>query len=172
MKLTRLTIRRIIKQELNAVLKEMKYPGGHPDDEFLRKVRRDDAGISSALQQSIKNLEKDDPTTARELASGLGSQESSEAMPDDPESAIKLLNQLTNADAKILDYRAQNPDVTLGDPEYKSLISRKLELEDKFMELTGGDDYLDLDDRVQGISDFKAKLSKHADYSPLKVFDP
>ena len=45
MNISKNLLKQIINEELKNVMKEMMYPGGHPDSDFLRNVRRQEAGI-------------------------------------------------------------------------------------------------------------------------------
>ena len=141
MKLTNKQLKSIIKQELNNVLKEMRYPGGHPDQEFLKKVRRDDAGIPPEAQEMIREIEKVDPAMARELAAGFGSQEYLEPMSGEPANVLELKT-------KILELHKEAVEI-LFDIKYKSyplkdvtavlkpLVARRNKLEAKLSALTG-----------------------------------
>ena len=103
MKLTNKQIKQIINEELRNVIGEMKYPGGHPDDQFLRNVRRQEAGIDPMFLEKIKAIEEADPKMARELAIGLGSQENVEIMPNDPQNVMQIKSQILELHEQIVD---------------------------------------------------------------------
>ena len=103
MNISKNLLKQIISEELRNVIEEMKYPGGHPDDQFLRNVRRQDAGIDPHRQDIIKSIEKEDPRTARMLASSLGSQENIEIMPNDPKNVMALKSQILELHKQIVD---------------------------------------------------------------------
>jgi len=170
MKLTNEALKRIIKQELNNVLKEMRYPGGHPDDQFLRKVRRDDAGIDPMFRKKIEDLEKEDPETARELAVALGSQEYIEVMPDDPENVMQLKNDIVDMQVKI-------GQLISSDSEgWKELTTELIKMIDELHATLdvpmpdpfSGDE--DLGDQLRPRTRFHRRYQ--GDHGPLKVFSP
>lgn len=101
--LTHKDIKQIINEELKNVMKEMMYPGGHPDADFLRNIRRQEAGIDSMYIEKIKAIEDADPKMARELAISLGSQESSEIMPNDPKNVMQIKSQILELHKQIVD---------------------------------------------------------------------
>ena len=103
MNISKNLLRQIINEELRNVIEEMKYPGGHPDPDFLRNVRRQEAGIDPMFIEKIKTLEDADPKMARELAISLGSQESSEIMPNDPKNVMALKSQILELHKQIVD---------------------------------------------------------------------
>lgn len=170
MKLTSEVLKTIIKQELNKVLKEMRYPGGHPNPEFLRKVRRDDAGIDPMFRKKIEDLEKEDPETARDLAAGLGSQEYLEAMPDDPENVMQLKNEIVDLQVKI------RSNINSGSEDWRPLtkeLVKKIEMLHAMMKVPKPDPFSDdpdLGDELSPRSRFHRRYS--GDHGPLKVFSP
>lgn len=170
MKLTSEALKRIIKQELNSVLKEMRYPGGHPDDQFLRKVRRDDAGIDPMFQKKIEDLEKEDPQTARDLAVALGSQENLEVTPDDPENVMQLHNEIVDLKVKIREFPGTDP---LAWRPLVIKLLEKIEMLHAMMKVPKPDPFSDdpdLGDKLSPRSDFHRRYS--GDHGPLKVFSP
>tara|TARA_R100001015_G_C4569361_1_gene127705 strand:+ start:372 stop:896 length:525 start_codon:yes stop_codon:yes gene_type:complete len=166
MKLTNEALKRIIKQELNSVLKEMRYPGGHPDPEFLRKVRRDDAGIDPMFQKKIEDLEKDDPEMARELAKGLGSQENLEVIPDDPENIMQLKNEIVDLQVKARS--AVWNDTALVWRPLVAKLNKKL---DELSAITG-EPVGDIDNTASMQADFHRKHSGESFQGPHKVYSP
>jgi len=170
MKLTNKQLKSIIKQELNNVLKEMRYPGGHPDQELLKKVRRDDAGIPPAVQEKIKNLEEVDPMAAKELAVALGSQEYLEKMPDDPKNLMQLKNDIVDLQVELSSRILK--DAGIARPLTKKLL-KKIEMLHAALKIPMPDPYSgeqDEGDKVRPRTRFHRKYS--GDHGPLKVFSP
>ena len=134
-------LRQIIMEELNSVIKEMRYPSGHPDDKFLRNIRRQDAGIDPMFIEKIKNLEKTDPKMASELAASLGSKENVEIMPDDPENVMALKSEILRIHGIITDHifftTAEEGDEDINWPMIKALNKERDKLEDQLIKITG-----------------------------------
>mgnify|MGYP003113826868 CR=1 FL=1 len=163
MKITNKQLKSIIKEELNSVLKEMRYPGGHPDPEFLKKARRQDAGIDPVFLKKIEDLEKEDPMAARELAVALGSQENLETMPDDPRNVIKLKNDIVSIRTKI---RAS----IMKDSElWRTETPKLIKMLDQLSALTG-ETQDEIDAAAFAQTNFHRNYS--GDHGPLKVFSP
>ena len=160
MKLTKETLKQLIKEELSSVIKEMRYPGGHPDDKFLRNIRRQDAGLDPKTIAAIKNLEKTDPKMAGELATSMGSQENLEIMPDDPENVMALKSEILRLHGiisdKIFFAMAEGGDVNWK--EITPLRKKRDELQDELTKITGksSEDLEDWRDKTD--SDRKRKL--------------
>mgnify|MGYP000403699807 CR=1 FL=1 len=57
MNISKNLLKQIITEELRNVIKEIKYPGGHPDDQFLRNIRRQEGELDSNTIAAIQNLE-------------------------------------------------------------------------------------------------------------------
>jgi hypothetical protein len=166
MKLTNEAIRRIIKQELDSVLKEMRYPGGHPDPEFLKKIRRDDAGIDAMFLKKIEDLEKEDPKMARELAKGLGSQENLEVMPDDPKNIMQLKNEIVDLQLKARAALWNNTSDV-----WRPLVAKLNKKLDELSAITG-EPVGDIDNTASVQTDFHRKHSGESFQGPHKVYSP
>ena len=153
MKLTNKQIKRIIKEELNEVFKKLRYPGGHPDQEFLKKVRRDEAGIPPEAQETIRKLEKTDPAMARNIAAGFGSQENLEVMPDDPENIMQLKNEIVDLQTKARQALRNNiSDV------WRPLVAKLNKKLDELSAITG-EPVGDIDNTASVQTDFHRKHS-------------
>tara|TARA_R100000030_G_scaffold14999_1_gene9868 strand:- start:1387 stop:1911 length:525 start_codon:yes stop_codon:yes gene_type:complete len=166
MKLTNEVIKRIIKQELNNVLKEMRFPDGHPDHQFLIKVRRDDAGIDSMFQKKIEDIEKEDPKMAGELAKGLGSQENLEVMPDDPENIMQLKNEIVDLQLKAREAIWNNTSDV-----WRPLVAKLNKKLDELSAITG-EPVGDIDNTASIQTDFHRKHSGESFQGPHKVYSP
>ena len=103
MNISKNLLRQIINEELKNVMKEMMYPGGHPDADFLRNIRRQEGWIDPMFIEKIKAIEDADPKMARELAISLGSQENSEIMPNDPQNVMQIKSQILELHKQIVD---------------------------------------------------------------------
>ena len=170
MKLTNKQLKSIIKQELNNILKEMRYPGGHPDQELLRKVRREDAGIPPAVLEKIKNLEEADPMAAKELAVALGSQEYLEKMPDDPKNIMQLKNDIVDLQVELQSTILKGPGISRG---LTKKLLKKIEMLHAALKIPMPDPYSgeqDEGDKVRPRTRFHRTYS--GDHGPLKVFSP
>ena len=163
MKITNKQLKSIIKEELNSVLKEMRYPGGHPDPEFLKKARRQDAGIDPVFLKKIEDLEKEDPMAARELAVALGSQENLEIMPDDPRNVIKLKNDIVGIRTKM------RASIMKGTESWRSETPKLIKMLDQLSALTGKTQD-EIDAAAFAQTNFHRNYS--GDHGPLKVFSP
>ena len=135
MNISKNLLKQIISEELRNVIEEMKYPGGHPDDEFLRNVRRQDAGIDPHRQDIIKTIEKEDPKTARMLASSLGSQENIEIMPDDPQNVMQIKSEMLELHKQMVDMLQGVTDHSWS--AFGPLLRKRNELEKQLADLTG-----------------------------------
>tara|TARA_B100000035_G_C20900676_1_gene509264 strand:- start:10 stop:516 length:507 start_codon:yes stop_codon:yes gene_type:complete len=137
MKLTNKQIKQIINEELRNVIEEMKYPGGHPDDQFLRNVRRQEAGIDPMFIEKIKAIEDADPKMARELAISLGSQESSEIMPNDPQNVMQIKSQILELHKQIVDiiYSGMNTGEDIDWAKIEPLRYKRDNLEKKLSQM-------------------------------------
>ena len=135
MNISKNLLRQIINEELNNVIEEMKYPGGHPDNRFLRNIRRQEAGINPVFLEKIKNLEDVDPKMARELAASLGSQENIEIMPDDPQNVMQIKSEMLELHKQMVDTLQGVGDGNWS--EIEPLLQKRNELEKQLAVLTG-----------------------------------
>jgi len=157
-------LKQIILEELNSVIKEMKmkYPGGHPDDQFLRNIRRQEGELDSNTIAAIQNLEKTDPKMARELAKSMGSKENIETMPDsiDTKNVMALKSEILRLHGiisdKIFFAMAEGEDINWK--EITPLRKKRDELEDELIKITkeSGSDLEDWRNKTD--SDRKRKL--------------
>ena len=161
-KLSTKDIRRIIKEELNSVLKEMRYPSGHPDNKFLRNIRRQDAGLDPKTIAAIKKLEKTDLKMARELAASMGSKENLEIMPDDPQNVMALKSEILRIHGIIIDHifftTAEEGEEDIDWEKIGALRKKRNELEDQLTKITGESGDALEDWRNETYSDRKKKL--------------
>ena len=155
-------LKQIIMEELNNVIKEMKYPGGHPDDQFLRNIRRQEGGLDPKTIAAIQNLEKTDPKMARELASSMGSKENIETMPDSigTKNIVALKSEILRLHGIISDYiffaMAEGEEINWK--EITPLTKKRDELEDELIKITGENGSALEDWRNDTDSDRKKKL--------------
>ena len=160
MNISKNLLKQIIMEELNNVIKEMKYPGGHPDDQFLRNIRRQEGGLDPKTIAAIQNLEKTDPKMARELASSMGSKENIEIMPDDPKNVMALKSEILRLHGIISDYiffaMAEGDEINWK--EITPLRKKRDELEDELIKITGENGSALEDWRNDTDSDRKRKL--------------
>ena len=139
MNISKEILKQIINEELRSVIEEMKYPGGHPDPEFLRNIRRQEGGIDPMYIEKIKAIEDANPKMARELAISLGSQESSEIMPNDPENVMALKSQILELHEQIVDILFSEMN-TGGDIDWSTIEPLRVkrdDLQDKLSRITG-----------------------------------
>ena len=139
MRLTTKILKQIINEELCNVIEEMKYPGGHPDPDFLRNVRRQEAGIDPMFLEKIKAIEDANPKMARELAIGLGSQESSEIMPDDPQNVIQIKSKILELHKQMVDiiFFGMGIGENIDWAKIEPLRIKRDNLQDKLSKITG-----------------------------------
>ena len=160
MNISKNLLKQIIMEELNNVIKEMKYPGGHPDDQFLRNIRRQEGGLDPKTIAAIQNLEKTDPRMARELASSMGSKENIEIMPDDPKNVMALKSEILRLHGIISDHiffaMAEGDEINWK--EITPLTQKRDELEDELIKITGENGSALEDWRNDTDSDRKRKL--------------
>tara|TARA_R100001509_G_C4859359_1_gene212852 strand:+ start:186 stop:1112 length:927 start_codon:yes stop_codon:yes gene_type:complete len=163
MKITNKQIKIIIKEEINSVLKKLRYPGGHPDSKILKKTRREDAGIDPIFLKKIEDLEKKDPMAARELAVALGSQETLETMPDDPKNVIKLKNDIVSLRTKI------RASIMKDSGLWRTETPKLIKMLDQLSAMTG-ETQDEIDTAAFAQTNFHRNYS--GDHGPLKVFSP
>ena len=137
MNISKNLLKQIINEELKNVMKEMMYPGGHPDADFLRNIRRQEAGIDPMYIEKIKAIEDADPKMARELAISLGSQESSEIMPNDPKNVIQIKSQILELHKQIVDiiFSGMNTGEDIDWSMIESLKVKRDDLQDKLSQM-------------------------------------
>ena len=135
MNISKNLLKQIISEELRNVIEEMKYPGGPPDDQFLRNVRRQDAGIDPDRQDIIKTIEKEDPKQARMLASSLESQENIEIMPDDPQNVMQIKSEMLELHKQMVDMLQGVTDHSWS--AFGPLLRKRNALEKQLADLTG-----------------------------------
>lgn len=137
MNISKNLLKQIINEELKNVMKEMMYPGGHPDSDFLRNVRRQEAGIDPMYIEKIKAIEDANPKMARELAISLGSQERSEIMPNDPKNVMALKSQILELHEQIVDiiYSGMNTGEDIDWAKIEPLRVKRDNLQDKLSQI-------------------------------------
>lgn len=138
MNISRNLLKQIINEELKNVMKEMMYPGGHPDPDFLRNVRRQEAGIDPMFIEKIKSIESANPKMARELAISLGSQENVEIMPNDPKNVMQIKSQILELHKQIVDilFSGMNTGEDIDWSMIEPLRVKRDELQDKLSQIT------------------------------------
>ena len=138
MNISKNLLKQIINEELKNVMKEMMYPGGHPDPDFLRNIRRQEAGIDPMFIEKIKAIEAADPKMARELAISLGSQESSEIMPNDPQNVMQIKSQILELHKQIVDiiYSGMDTGEDIDWSMIEPLRVKRDNLQDKLSQMT------------------------------------
>ena len=138
MNISKNLLKQIINEELENVIKEMMYPGGHPDADFLRNIRRQEAGIDPMFIEKIKAIEDANPKMARELAISLGSQESSEIMPDDPKNVMALKSQILELHEQIVDiiYSGMDTGENIDWSKIEPLRVKRDNLQDKLSQIS------------------------------------
>ena len=138
MNISKNLLKQIINEELKNVMKEMKYPGGHPDPDFLRNIRRQEAGIDPMFIEKIKSIEAANPKMARELAISLGSQENVEIMPDDPKNVMALKSQILELHKQIVDIMFSGMDTgeNIDWSKIEPLRVKRDDLQDKLSQIS------------------------------------
>ena len=140
----------------------MRYPSGHPDNKFLRNIRRQDAGLDPKTIAAIKKLEKTDLKMARELAASMGSKENLEIMPDDPQNVMALKSEILRIHGIIIDHifftTAEEGEEDIDWEKIGALRKKRNELEDQLTKITGESGDALEDWRNETYSDRKKKL--------------
>jgi len=137
MNISKNLLKQIISEELRNVIEEMMYPGGHPDPDFLRNIRRQEAGIDPMFIEKIKAIEDADPKMARELAISLGSQENVEIMPNDPQNVMQIKSQILELHKQIVDiiYSGMDTGENIDWTKIEPLRVKRDDLQDKLSQM-------------------------------------